>query len=147
MNPIHAGPRLTTLRLILSVGTMAVFLWLAAFELTGWGVLGAFLLAEIVLYQAFSRLVLRRRRDLALLRCFGASRGQVFAGVLTEAASVGLFGALAGIGGAVLLNDLRGAFYVFALIVGVGGALIAGMIPAFRASRVPPAGPEGHGKV
>jgi ABC-type lipoprotein release transport system permease subunit len=141
MNPIHAGPRLTLARLLLSVGTMAAFLWLAAVRLSGWGVLGVFLLAEVVLFQAFWGLVRKRRRDLGLLRCFGASRGQVFAAVLTEAATVGLLGALAGIGGGIVLGDLHGVFYVFAMIVGVGGAVIAAAVPAFSASRVRPAGP------
>jgi ABC-type lipoprotein release transport system permease subunit len=147
VNPIHAGPRLTIIRLLLSVGTMAGFLWLAAVRLTGWGVLGVFLLAEVVLFQAFWGLVRKRRRDLALLRCFGASRGQVFAGVLAEAATVGLLGALAGIGGGVVLGDLTGRFYFFAMLVGVGGAVLAALVPAFCASQVRPAQPLANGKI
>ncbi|MEV4316502.1 FtsX-like permease family protein [Actinocrispum sp. NPDC049592] len=138
MNPIHAGPRLTAVGLALSVGTVAVLLWLCALQFTGWLVLGVFVLAEVVLFHAFTRLVGRRRRDLALLRCFGASRGQVFAGVLSEAATVGLLGALAGIAGGAVLSELTGAFYLFAVFTGVVGAVIAAAIPAFRASRIPP---------
>ncbi|TCO56560.1 ABC transporter permease [Actinocrispum wychmicini] len=142
MNPIHAGPRLTLLRLFLTIGSMALFLWLAAVRISGWGALAVFLVAEIVVYQSFTRLVTQRRRDLALLRCFGASRGQIFGGVLAEAASVGLLGAIAGMAGGVLLEQHHGAFYIFAVLAGVGGAVIAAAVPAFQASRVPPAGPE-----
>lgn len=142
MNPVHAGPRLTFVHLALTVGSMAAFLWLAAVRATGWGVLAVFVVAEFLLYQSFSRLVVRRKRDLALLRCFGASRGQIFGGVIAEAASVGLLGGIAGSGGGLLLEHQRADFYAFALIVGVGGAVIAGVVPAFKASRVPPGRPS-----
>ncbi|MFD1049950.1 hypothetical protein ACFQ1S_32670, partial [Kibdelosporangium lantanae] len=91
MNPVHAGPRLTWQRLVVSVATMGTFLWLSAVQLTGWGHLGVFLVAEFVLYQAFSKLVKKRRRDLALLRCFGASRGLAFLFFLFSSFAGGMF--------------------------------------------------------
>lgn len=139
MNPIHAGPRMTVLGFLSSVGTLAVFIVLAGAELKGWGVLGVLAGAELAVYQAFAVLVKRRRRDLALLRCFGASRGQVFAGVLTEAAWVGAAAAVAGLAAVFLLLDqARWPFAVIAGPIGIGGAVIAALVPAIRASRVPP---------
>ena len=148
MNPIHAGPRMNWASLLLSVGMLAGVMWFAAARLVGLWLLLFLLLAEIVVYQAFSVLVRRRNRDLALLRCFGASRGQVFGGVLVEAAYLGALAAVTGTGGVAIVLDLQGfAFPVFAVAVGVGGAVLAAIFPAFRASRVPPAGPEGNGRV
>jgi predicted lysophospholipase L1 biosynthesis ABC-type transport system permease subunit len=148
MNPIHAGPRMTLVAFLLSVGVMAGFIWATvALKLAGWSALGFFALAEVVLCFAFAGLVRRRKRDLRLLRCFGASRSQVFAGVLAEAAFVGLLAALLSSGLVLLVFDLRIAFGAFAVLVGVGGAVIAALGPAVWASRVPPAGPEGNGKV
>jgi ABC-type lipoprotein release transport system permease subunit len=142
MNPIHAGPRMNLLALVVCVSVLAGFIVLTAAE-AGWGVLGVFLFAEILLFCAFSRLVAKRRRDVALLRCFGASRGQVFAGVLGEAAFVGVLAAVAGAGVSYLVFDLHVVFVVVALIVGAGSAVLAALVPAYRASRVPPTGPEG----
>ncbi|MFC3995940.1 ABC transporter permease, partial [Nocardiopsis sediminis] len=60
------------------------------------------LVASIVIYNTFAILLAQRQRELALLRCVGASRGQVFRSVLLEALIVGLvasaLGVLAGIG-------------------------------------------------
>jgi ABC-type lipoprotein release transport system permease subunit len=148
MNPLHAGPRMNWGALAFSIGTLTAVMWLAAARLLGLWLLLFLLVAEIVVYQAFSVLVRRRAHDLALLRCFGASRGQVFNAVLAEAAFVGTLAAVTGTGGVAIVLDLQGlAFPMFAAAVGVGGAVLAAIVPAFRASRVPPAGPEGNGRV
>ena len=141
MNPVHAGPRLTWQRLMVSVATMGTFLWLSAVQLTGWGHLAVFLAAEFVLYQAFSKLVKKRRRDLALLRCFGASRGQIFGGVLVEAVAVGILGALLAIVATMLAQRFQLWIYVSSVVLGMFGALLAGVVPAIQASRVKPSGP------
>ncbi|GAB3905447.1 hypothetical protein GCM10029964_100710 [Kibdelosporangium lantanae] len=138
---MHAGPRLTWQRLVVSVATMGTFLWLSAVQLTGWGHLGVFLVAEFVLYQAFSKLVKKRRRDLALLRCFGASRGQIFGGVLVEALAVGVLGALVAIVGTVIAQRFQVLLYLSSIVLGMFGALLAGVVPAIQASRVKPSGP------
>lgn len=143
VHPIHAGPRMTFPALAGTLAAIALSIVLTVGQLSGWWVLGVFLLTEVAVYRSFSVLVRRRRRDLALLRCFGASRGQVFAGVLAEAAWVGLAGAVAGLGFGSLALDLSGfGVAIFAVVMGVGGAVIAAVIPAFRASRVPPGGPQ-----
>jgi ABC-type lipoprotein release transport system permease subunit len=126
-----------------SVGAIAVVIAIAAEQVAGWWVVGVFVLAEAAVYQCFSGIVRRRRRDLALLRCFGASRGQVFTGVLTEAAWVGFFGTVVGFGVAFALGVGSPEVVLFSVAVGVGGAMIGALVPALRASRVPPAGARG----
>ncbi|QUL80719.1 FtsX-like permease family protein [Brevibacterium sp. SMBL_HHYL_HB1] len=58
--------------------------------------------AILVVSNTFSVIVAGRRRELALLRCLGASRGQMYGSVVAEGLFVGLlgsvFGVLAGIG-------------------------------------------------
>jgi putative ABC transport system permease protein len=58
--------------------------------------------AILVVSNTFSVIVAGRRRELALLRCLGASRAQLYASVVAEGLFVGLlgsiFGVLAGIG-------------------------------------------------
>lgn len=144
MNPIHSGLRMTVIGILLSAGPLAAFILIAAAELTGWWVLGAFVAGELLVYKVFAVTVWRRTRDLALLRCLGARRSQVFAGVLTEAAGIGAVATAVGLSAVLLVFELRGwAFVAFAASVGVGGALLAAAVPAFRASRVPP----GNGRV
>lgn len=62
----------------------------------------ALFVAALVIYNTFTILITQRMREMALLRCVGATRAQVFRSVLTESAVVGLFasafGALAGVG-------------------------------------------------
>src|SRR2546429_411981 len=50
----------------------------------------ALVVACIVIYNTFTILITQRGRELALLRCVGASRGQVFRSTLLESAVVGL---------------------------------------------------------
>src|SRR5215471_1224671 len=55
-------------------------------------VVGAFLI-----YNTISVSVVRRRNEIGIVRALGASRGQVFASFLGEAACLGLAGAVAGL--------------------------------------------------
>lgn len=57
----------------------------------------ALLVAALVIYNTFNILVAQRVRELALLRCIGASRGQVFGSVVLEAVVVGAIASLAGL--------------------------------------------------
>ena len=50
----------------------------------------AVLVAGLVIANTFAVLLAQRTRELALLRCVGATRSQVRRGVLGEAAAVGL---------------------------------------------------------
>jgi putative ABC transport system permease protein len=110
-------------------------------------VVGAF-----VIYNAFSIIVAQRTREMALLRAIGASRRQVRRAVLIEAVAVGVVGSAAGfvlgLGLASvfvrLLNlpdpslVLMPASVITAVVVGVVVTVASAMIPARRASKVPP---------
>src|SRR4051794_34746043 len=110
-----------------------------------------------IIFNTFSITVAQRTREFALLRTIGASRRQVLRSVVLEALVIGLaatiVGAALGVGIAKLLNavmnmvqiDLPQAGTVFALrtvlvclLVGVAVTVVAGLIPAVRATRVPP---------
>ncbi|MET9231779.1 FtsX-like permease family protein [Lentzea sp. NPDC003310] len=53
--------------------------------------------AGMVIYNTFTILVAQRTKELALLRCVGAERGQVFRSVLAEAVFMGLAASILGI--------------------------------------------------
>jgi putative ABC transport system permease protein len=109
------------------------------------------------IFNTFTITVGQRTRELALLRVVGASRRQVFASVLGEAAAIGLGASLVGLGLGVLaalgLKALLGAFgitlpsaplvfeartVIVAIAVGVGVTLLAAISPARRAVGIPP---------
>jgi putative ABC transport system permease protein len=114
---------------------------------------GAFLI-----FNTFSMLVAQRTRELALYRSFGASRGQVNRSVLIESVLLGLVSSLVGlavgIGVGYGLKQLLESFsnanlpfngvevrpyaVIWTLVVGTGFTLVAALVPAMRASRVPP---------
>lgn len=118
----------------------------------------ALLVAAFVIYNTFTILLTQRVRQVALLRCVGAGRRQVFAATVAEASLVGLAGAavgvVAGIGVAVVLHGLVGAVTATALppggIVVPGSVVLTGiglgfavtvasaLLPARAATRVPP---------
>lgn len=117
----------------------------------------ALLVAGFSIYNTFSITVAQRSRESALLRTIGSSRGQVLSSVLVETALLGVVasavGLLAGVGLAVGLSALLDAFgfgvptaamtvdgTIAAVSFGVGlvVTMLAGAVPAVRASRVPP---------
>ena len=117
----------------------------------------ALIVGIFIIINTFSILVAQRSRELALLRAMGASRGQVNRSVLLEAIFVGLIGSTVGLGvGYLLALGLRWLFGVFGLdlsradfpmtwtaviwsyVIGVGVTAVAALIPARRASRIPP---------
>jgi putative ABC transport system permease protein len=116
----------------------------------------ALLVGTFSIYNTFAIVVAQRTRDAALMRAIGASRRQVITSTLLEAGIVGLVGGLlglaAGIGlaaglGAVLSSFtglssssllISGSTVAVALGVGVGVTVVAALLPARRASRVPP---------
>lgn len=120
----------------------------------------ALVVAAIVLGTSILVSLGSRRRHLALLRSIGATRAQTFALVLVEVLALGvlgsLVGVLAGVGlaraGLPLTGLIPGlpavsgsAFTVpplgmaTALGAGVLLSLVAGLLPAWAASRIPPA--------
>jgi putative ABC transport system permease protein len=117
----------------------------------------ALLVATFSIYNTFSIIVAQRTRTAALLRAIGASRRQVLISVVIEAAVVGVVASLAGLAGGIgvagLLKGLfdaagfalpaggvvvTGGTVIVSVVVGVVVTLLAGILPAVRASRVPP---------
>src|SRR5439155_18149361 len=95
----------------------------------------ALAVAALVIYNTFKILLAQRTRELALLRCMGGTRRQVFGGVVLEAFVVGLLGSLAGVlAGVGLAAGMRSLFDLFgagipggSLVVSVTGA-VAGLL-------------------
>ncbi len=118
----------------------------------------ALLVAAFVIYNTFTILVTQRMRQLALLRCVGATRNQVFVSTLLEAAVVGLLasvaGLFAGIGIAAGLRSVVSALstatvpaggvvvhsttVVAALTAGIVVTVVAAAVPARAATTVAP---------
>src|ERR1700687_3499340 len=119
-------------------------------------VVGAFLI-----YNTISVSVVRRRAEIGIVRATGASRRQIFAAFLGEAALIGLSGALLGIplgrlmatGAVKLMGVTVNALYVtsrpgtiafttwstaLALVVGAGVTLFSAWSPAREAAGVAP---------
>jgi putative ABC transport system permease protein len=107
--------------------------------------------ACIVVYNTFNILIAQRSRELALQRCVGASRGQVFGAMLTESFVTGLAAAVTGVlaGIAVSWGLLRlisthpplvisPAPAGIALGTGVLVTVGASVLPARAATRVAP---------
>ena len=113
----------------------------------------ALLVGIFVISNTFSIIVQQRTRELALLRTVGASRGQVLVSVIVEATLVGLIGAVLGLGLGILMaqgffsavaGDLSGSVAISAtailvsLLIGLVVTFVAVLLPAIRATRVPP---------
>jgi len=132
------------------------FLGFVRTALTAFAVI-ALLVAAFSIYNTFSIIAAQRARSAALLRAFGATRRQIIASNLVEALVVGLAGSLAGLaGGIAVAGALKGVFDGFgfalpagglvvkastvliAIAAGLSATVIAGVLPAVRASRVPP---------
>lgn len=134
----------------------------------------AIFVAAFIISNTFSILISQRTRELALLRAIGASRRQVLTSTLTEAVLIGVvasvIGFLAGIAlafGALALLDTFGVDLpdtsllvepitgVQVLATGLVVTIASAILPAVRATRVPPIAalrstatePRGTGKV
>jgi putative ABC transport system permease protein len=110
-----------------------------------------------LILNTFSIIIAQRTRELALMRAVGASRGQVIRSVLLEAVVIGLVASVlglalgAGVGAALaaVFGSLAGglpsvglavpaAAVISAFTVGVAVTVLASLLPAVRASRIPP---------
>ncbi|WP_433287780.1 ABC transporter permease [Micromonospora sp. CA-244673] len=117
----------------------------------------ALLVGTFLILNTFSIIVAQRTRELALMRAIGASGRQVIGSVVLEAVAVGLIasvlGLAAGIGVGALLAYLFGklaggltlaglgvppAAVIGAFAVGTLITVVAALLPALRASRIPP---------
>lgn len=117
----------------------------------------ALLVSAMVIHNTFTILVAQRRQELALLRCAGALRQQVFRLVIGEAATTGGvatiigfgIGTGLGFGGAYAISQLTGyeldvplqvswVAAVAAAAIGLGVTVAAAVAPAVSATRVSP---------
>jgi putative ABC transport system permease protein len=117
----------------------------------------ALFVGAFLIFNTFSITVAQRVREFGMLRTLGAGQGQILGSVVVEALAIGVLGALLGLAGgyaiAVGLNALFVAIgidlpttalvtktrtVVVSLLIGVGVTLISSIVPALRATRVPP---------
>jgi putative ABC transport system permease protein len=118
----------------------------------------ALFVGVFLILNTFSIIVAQRTRELALMRAIGGSRRQMIGAVLVEATAIGLvasaLGLAAGVGAgaglAYLFGHLGGADLPLASVgvpaaavigafgVGLVVTLVAALLPALRASRIPP---------
>ena len=117
----------------------------------------ALFVGAFVIFNTFSITVAQRTREFATLRTIGASRRQVLGSVVLESLVIGLLASLVGLAlGVVLAEGIQALFkslgadfptadrvfalrtVIVSLLVGVGITLVAGLLPAIRATRVPP---------
>jgi len=115
------------------------------------------LVASFLISNIFNITIGQRVRELALLRAMGATTTQVRISVLTEAGIIGLIAAVLGIGfGAVVALAIRAMLnavgfglpefginistgtIITAVVIAIGVTLLASLLPAFQAGRVPP---------
>jgi putative ABC transport system permease protein len=118
----------------------------------------ALLVGGFLIFNTFTIIVAQRTRELALLRCLGASRRQVMGSVLVESVIVALVASLIGLGLGVLIAgglkallsgflgadipttgvQFRPRTVIVSLVVGLVVTTLAALIPALKATRVPP---------
>jgi len=117
----------------------------------------AVLVGAFIIFNAFSMTVAQRRREFAMLRALGASRRQVMLSITAEAFAMGVLasivGIAAGMGFAAAIKALMKALNVdfpmsglvllprtviVGLVVGISITVLSAVVPALRATRVPP---------
>jgi putative ABC transport system permease protein len=117
----------------------------------------ALFVGAFIIFNTLSITVAQRSREFGLLRMIGASRRQILRSVLFEAAATGLVASVIGIGlGFLLAQGLKAIFtgvgidlpssgtvletrtVIVALLLGVGITIVAGLVPALRATRIAP---------
>jgi putative ABC transport system permease protein len=116
------------------------------------------LVGGFLIFNTFTIIVAQRTRELALLRCLGASRRQVMSSVLLESLIVAVIASLVGLGlGVLIASGLKALLSTFlggdipttgiqfqprtvivSLAVGVIITVLAALLPALKATRVPP---------
>jgi putative ABC transport system permease protein len=120
----------------------------------------ALFMGGFIIFNTFRTIVAERRHDIGLLRAIGASRQTILSMILIEGVLQGTFGTLIGIvvgyllgaGLLVMMGSLMSQFVhmeigapvvrpslvALTLGLGIGVTLLAGLLPALSASRVPP---------
>ena len=117
----------------------------------------ALFVGAFVIFNTLSITVAQRTREFATLRTIGASRRQLLGSVIVEALVIGILASIAGLLlGFALARGINALFvaldldlpstsqvyaprtFVLSIVIGVVVTLLAGVIPAVRATRVPP---------
>ena len=117
----------------------------------------ALLVGAFIIFNTFSITVAQRVREFALLRSLGATGRQLVAAVTGEALVIGLVASGLGLGAGIGFAAGLGALFdaagfgipraapelatrtvIVSLLVGVGVTVLAALVPALRATRVPP---------
>lgn len=121
----------------------------------------ALFVSMFLIFNAVSMSVLRRRREIGILRSLGVTRQQILSMMLAEAAVIGMAGSLLGLGiGTLLAQQTLGAVartltalylvvhartlhldpgtYAAAFALGTAMSLLSALAPAIEASRTPP---------
>jgi putative ABC transport system permease protein len=148
-----------------SAGPFREFIDAFTIFITAFGVIALFV-GGFIIFNTFAVLVAQRVRELALLRAIGASRRQVLASVVGEAAAIGLVasaaGAVVGLGLATALRvalqgvglelpprplALSASAFVLPVVLGVVITMVSALVPAVRASRVAPMAAMGSAAV
>lgn len=129
----------------------------------------ALVVGALLIYNTISVSVVRRRNEIGVIRALGATRGAIWAAFLSEAAILGLGGAVLGLvlgrvlaEGAVglLAQTVRTLYvssapgeitlgwgaYATAAVAGIGVSLLAALIPAAEAARVAPSEAMARGR-
>lgn len=136
----------------------------AAFELNLQALsLLALVVGVFLIYNTVTFNVIQRRPTLGIMRALGATRRQIFASIIGESLALGLVGTLAGLGLGIIFGraavglvaqtvsnlyftvNVQGisvdpATLLKGAAVGVLASVVAAVIPAYDATRTPPAG-------
>jgi putative ABC transport system permease protein len=117
----------------------------------------AVLVGAFIIFNTFSITVAQRTKEFALLRALGTTRRQILAAVTGEALVIGVLASALGLGAGILISKLLNSLFdaagfgiprsdlvlesrtiVVALAIGIGITLLSSLVPAVRATRVPP---------
>lgn len=131
---------------------VSIFRWV----LLGFAMVALFVSAFLI-NNTFQIIINQRLRELALLRALGASGSQVRRMIVTESMIVAAVSTAIGLFGGIVVSKLLTAIFnaagagfpdaatviaprtiVVAVLVGFGVTLLATIVPALRASRIPP---------
>jgi predicted permease len=107
-------------------------------------------LSLVGVYGVAAQFVAQRRRELAIRLCLGAGIGEIVRLVLREGTGTALVGGAIGIGAALALSGLMRSVvfeirpndpltYAVCALVLLAAVLVAALLPARRAARLPPA--------
>jgi len=132
---------------------------MAQIGLSVFGALALFM-GGCIIFNTFRTMVTERRRDIGMLRALGATRRTIIGAILVESFLQGLLGAILGLllGYLMALGVIKVAqgplstfinvklglpivepgLVVVSILLGVGVTVLAGLIPAWNASRVTP---------